>query len=170
MNKVMIDLETYDTKPTAKIISIGAVLFDPEFNKIDLENTFYIELDTKLQTARTESPDTVEWWNEQSDEARKALNGKKSLAMGLLKLSKWLPKDCKPWGNGATFDITILENAYDQLMIPIPWKFWNIRDMRTIKALYESKFDLTMNSGAAHNALDDAIKQTQAVNAMWSKL
>ncbi len=57
----------------------------------------------------------------------------------LQQLSDFLPKDVKVWGNGANFDIGILEHAYDQYQIEIPWEFWNVRDCRTIKDMYESQ-------------------------------
>jgi len=76
------------------------------------------------------------------------------------------------WGNGATFDISILEAAYRQRGIPIPWAFWNIRDVRTIAALAwpHVKKDHTEFVGVPHRALDDAKHQARYVSAMWQHL
>jgi exodeoxyribonuclease VIII len=77
------------------------------------------------------------------------------------------------WGNGATFDISMLEDAYRQYEIEIPWKFWNVRDCRTVLDMYESirgGFNKTVNRQGAHNALDDAKFQAQYITMMWSRL
>lgn len=71
-------------------------------------------------------------------------------------------EDTKPWGNGSTFDITILESLLKDFKIVVPWKFYNIRDYRTFKEyVYDGK-DLE-RTGTHHNALDDAIYQAEVV-------
>ena len=168
---VMIDLETMSTRPHGAIVSIGAVKFDPRFNMINRKDTFYIELDWEDQ-GRTIDPDTLEWWGKQSAQARSALDGLDDLGSALVVLSKWLPKDVKVWGNGSTFDISFLENAYEQLGMKIPWQFWNVRDCRTVLDMYECKrggFNKKVGPGA-HNALSDALYQSQYINKMWTSL
>jgi len=166
----MIDLETMGTTPGSAIVSIGAVLFDPRYGKVS-DKTFYQELDWKDQD-RLICPDTVKWWKDQSEEARSAQHGLDSLEDSLEDLATWLPKDCKVWGNGATFDISMLEDAYLKLGIGIPWKFWNIRDCRTVLDMYESKrggFG-KKTGGVLHNALDDAKYQASYITKMWREL
>lgn len=163
----MIDLETLDILPTAKIVSIGAVIFDPRYNAMGGE--FYEELDFKAQTNRTSSADTIAWWKKQSVEARKSLKGTADLKATLEALATFLPYKCRVWGNGPTFDIVILEDAYRSFNMQIPWDFWNIRDMRTIKDIYENErggFGWS-NKTVAHNALLDAIDQAKNVNKYW---
>jgi len=170
LRDVMIDLETMGTKPDAPIVSIGAVLFDPRRGKT-CSKTFYEELDWENQD-RIISLDTKRWWAKQSTAARECLFGMEELPDVLGKFSEWLPGDVKVWGNGPTFDISILENAYHQSDLKIPWKHWNVRDCRTIKDLYESArggFDGKV-SGTAHNALDDARHQAEYVSMMWNSL
>lgn len=171
LRHVMIDLETMSTKQGAAIVSIGAVKFDPRFGKIDLKDTFYQELHWKSQNRHID-PSTEEWWSNQSKAAKSALKGTIALEDMLWDLEDWLPDDCRVWGNGSIFDISILENAYDQHNEAYPWKFWNVRDCRTIKDLYESLrggFDGKVG-GTAHNALDDAIHQAKYINYMWAKI
>jgi hypothetical protein len=76
------------------------------------------------------------------------------------------------WGNGATFDISILEDAYRQLDLEIPWKFWNVRDCRTVKDMYESARGgyEKKSGGTLHHALDDAKFQAQYICDMWKSL
>lgn len=176
---VMIDLETMGssdevTKATefdCAIISIGAVCFDPRYNTIDKKRTFYRELDWQCQGRNVYEP-TLKWWSKQSEEARASHDGLEDLEYVLEELSDWLPDDCKVWGNGPVFDIAILEHAYHQYGLTVPWKFWNVRDCRTIKDMYESKRGgLDKRSGGIeHNALDDAIWQAEYINKMWKSI
>ena len=170
LRHVMIDLETMGTTPESAIVSIGAVLFDPRYNQVS-KTTFYSELDWEGQD-RQICPDTQEWWTNQSPKAQAALDGLDDLKSVLADFTNWLPDDCKVWGNGATFDISLMENAYRQLGMEIPWKFWNVRDCRTVCDMYESKrggFNKKVG-GDAHNALHDAKYQAQYVSMMWCKL
>ena len=171
LRHAMIDLETMGTRPGAAIVSIGAVIFDPRYGEVS-EDTFYRELDWEDQD-RFICPETTKWWEGQSDEAKQAHFGLDSLDDVLNELAEWLPEDCKVWGNGATFDITMLEDAYYQCEIEVPWKFWNIRDCRTVLDMYESKrggFNKAVNRQGAHNALQDAIYQAKYITLMWRKL
>jgi hypothetical protein len=166
----MIDLETMGLVPGAAIVSIGAVVFDPRINRVT-KNTFYRELDWASQ-GRQIDPNTQQWWTGRVAGAKAALDGLDDLDAALADLTSWLPRDCKPWGNGATFDISMLENAYRQHNIAIPWKFWNVRDCRTIKDIYESArggYD-KKSGGTLHHALDDAIFQAQYVCEMWKSI
>lgn len=167
----MIDIETMGTDPECAIVSIGAVIFDPRYDIIITNSTFYWELAWRKQGRRIDH-ETEVWWGEQSVEARVALNGIEQLSTCLRALGGWLPPDVKVWGNGPVFDMGFLEHAYLQCEQPIPWKFWNVRCCRTIKDMYESKRGgfSHVNTGVAHNALDDAIAQAKMVNRMWYKL
>lgn len=169
-NHVMIDLETMGTTPDCAIVSIGAVVFDPRYNVVT-KNTFYREIDWDSQ-GRKIDPGTLQWWQDKHPKAKEALNGLDDLSEVLEQLADWLPRDAKPWGNGSTFDISFLEHAYRQHDMEIPWKFWNVRDCRTIKDLYESArggYD-KKSGGTLHHALDDAIFQAQYINEMWKSI
>lgn len=170
LRHVMIDLETMGKTPESAIVSIGAVIFDPRYGKVS-DTTFYRELDWEDQD-RLVCSDTQEWWAKQSPKAKAALHGLDALEDALDELSEQLPADCKVWGNGATFDISFLENAYRQHNKEVPWKFWNIRDCRTVLDMYESKRGGFNKNGGSnlHNALADAQYQAQYITMMWTKL
>jgi DNA polymerase III epsilon subunit-like protein len=170
LRHVMIDLETMGTVPESAIVSIGAVLFDPRYGQVSNE-VFYAELDWEEQN-RWVDPLTEEWWSTQNSKAKMALHGIEDLEETLTEFSHWLPNDAKVWGNGATFDISLLEHAYRQLSLPIPWKFYNVRDCRTVLDMYESKrggFN-KKSGGTLHNALDDAKYQASYITMMWRNL
>jgi hypothetical protein len=49
----------------------------------------------------------------------------------------------------------MLENAYEMLGIKVPWKFWNVRDARTVYSLTPT----IENRTNGHIALDDCRNQ-----------
>tara|TARA_R110002096_G_scaffold69149_9_gene166465 strand:- start:13426 stop:13977 length:552 start_codon:yes stop_codon:yes gene_type:complete len=171
---VMIDLETLGITPQAPIASIGAVCFSPDLNDLSKE-PFYAELDWKRQDRKV-CESTIEWWDTQPAEAFAALGGQDNIVQVLIDLAEWLPANAKVWGNGATFDISMLEDAYRQYGLPIPWKFWNVRDCRTVVDMYKSyrlfnKDAVELNRPANnHNALADAVNQAEHISSLWQAM
>lgn len=155
----MIDLETLDTEPDAVILSIGAVFFDEN----GTYETFYRELDAQKQIdlGRTVSFSTLQWWITQKGMFPKSC-GATDFHMDMIDFDMFCRThgNIKPWGNGATFDITKMESLYKIANMEVPWKFWNIRDVRTVVDFFpECKGNVKNN----HNALDDAINQADWV-------
>ena len=59
----------------------------------------------------------------------------------------------------------------DALDVEAPWKYWDVRDTRTIYEL--ARFDLRSlkrSNGVHHNALDDAKHQVIGVQQSYSRL
>jgi exodeoxyribonuclease VIII len=110
----------------------------------------------------------VEWWLQQSEEARKALLDNPVLVQRALReLSEFIGTfEIKGvWGNGATFDNVILDNAYKAAQMNKPWKYYQDRCFRTTKA--ENQQILMEGIGVAHNALDDAKYQALYLIKLW---
>ena len=154
----MLDLETLDTKPTALILSIGAVMFDKDCRSIE---EFYgiIELDEPTMSNFTISASTLGWWFKQEEAIKEFARGGQPLKVVLSNFSYWFKqnKGKELWGNGATFDNVILKNAYDVSKMPTPWSYKDDCCYRTIIGRYpklHAEF-----SGVRHNALMDAIFQ-----------
>lgn len=168
MTHIMIDLETLDTKPTTVILSIGAVAFDPFTG--DERGRFYEEIDAQgqIDQGRTVSADTLKWWMGQDNGVIK-LEGERDLGHALHLLYEFfgLAECYETWGNGSTFDVSIMEDAYRSFNMEAPWKFWAVRDMRTIVALVGKE---DWSGGTNHNALDDAIHQAGVVSRAYKKL
>jgi len=72
-----------------------------------------------------------------------------------LKRTHLTPENCNKLKKSTTFDMVILENAYKQQGLPIPWQFWRVRDARTVYSLYP---DLPKPK-ASHHALEDCKRQ-----------
>ena len=148
---VVIDIETLSLQPNAIILSIGAVA--------DSGETFYTELDweAQLMAARHVDARTAIWWGKQTEQV--PLLGEVLLEDCLLDLNQWLADYDKDklyiWARGPQFDIVILENAYREFCVEIPWKYKNVRDVRT--ALHLSTVTDLFKPTRKHHALDDAI-------------
>jgi hypothetical protein len=175
MNNCMVDLETLDTKSTAVILSIGAVMFD----KSGIGAEFYRTVDAQsaIDAGLSISGSTLLFWMKQSKEARKALfMNNVPLAQALEEFSTWLSENSDPgavkvWGNGSDFDNAMLQHAYSVCKLPVPWKFWNNRCYRTTCEVLNAAS--RKQEGTHHNALDDArspakhLRESMTLRAVW---
>lgn len=161
---VMIDLETFDTSPTAAIASIGAVRFEPHGKFVSEMLSINVKLAGQQHFGRTINADTVLWWMAQSDAARGALIAGQSIARdlpgALYSLAEFIGES-EVWCNGASFDFPILASAYRSIGCETPWKYWQERDLRTLKGLNK---DLRIErTGTHHKAVEDALHQARLV-------
>lgn len=173
---ISIDLETLKARYDAAILSIGAAVIDLDTGT--LGETFYreITLDSAMKAGGV-SADTLSWWLNQSEKARRVFASgpkKKLLVVALDELRTFVLRYPKAtiWGNGASFDISILEYAYDHGTVGMsePWSYWSIRDMRTIVDVANIDKKDYPSTGTHHNALDDAVFQAQVISAAWRKV
>ena len=126
----VLDIETLGTTPGAAILEISArcgadgldLLIDPE------SHPGRFELNTLL------------WWATVPDKPAKerAFDSKANrirLDSALYKLNAFI-EDRKPdyfWGCSPDFDYKLLEYWYKNYAIQIPWKYYQFRDVRTIR-------------------------------------
>ena len=175
-NHLMVDLETMSTTTHAAIASIGAVIFDPREDAVDACPTFYqaVDLTSNEKAGRHFSGSTIAWWLQQSEGARGALlTDVLPLHTALTKFQLWIAKH-KPivcWANSPSFDCVILKDAFGQHHMNWPFKYWEERDVRTIKdAAYPDGDCPKIRLGVAHGALDDALSQAMTVQRCFSAL
>lgn len=178
---LMVDIETMGKKPTAPILSIGAVssvLTRGNWRTVHCA----VNLESAMNSGAIAEPDTILWWLKQSAEARAAVCNKEvpSLNEALLQLADFIkansinPDFLRVWGNGAVFDNVILRESYNRTALPEPWNWFNDRDVRTIVELgreigFNPKRDMPFD-GEPHNALHDAIHQAKYVSAIYQRL
>ena len=151
MSHIMLDLETMGNGNRAAIIAIGAV----SFNSSGVKERFYqqVRLDMSIDCGMEMDASTVLWWLQQSDDARSAFKDNEkagSLCDALYEFARWYASvgGVEVWGNGAAYRFTGIEQ---------PWKLWNDRCYRTLKAMYPRIKPI--RSGTHHNAVDDAHSQ-----------
>ncbi|MBS7737731.1 MULTISPECIES: 3'-5' exonuclease [unclassified Chelatococcus] len=175
MLHLMVDLETMGTSYDAPVLAIGAVFFEPSTGEIG--ERFYDAIDIE-DACRYGHPSgsTIKFWMMQGDDARAAaIAGNKSSkevfdAFRAFCLTRG--DRIKPWGNGATFDIAILDYAFPKITGQAsPWRFFNVRDCRTIKDIAGDIAAFPHpRAGTHHQALDDAVFQAQWVSYYWQTL
>jgi DNA polymerase III epsilon subunit-like protein len=171
---VMIDLETLDVLPTATILTIGAVKFDPFGD--DVKNPecvkFYtrVDVDSCDRLGATVSSSTLEWWAGQDQAAQDEAFDPKDrvdVVQALEQLYKFCWGAKRVWSHGAGFDVIILENYFRKIGKAIPWQFWEVRDTRTL-------FDIGINPNRPpvlkHHALEDAWNQAVGVQNVYRTL
>lgn len=175
----MADLETVDTAPTAAILSIALVEFDPLTGAIGQRYYRNVDLVSCLDAGLTYSEETIKWWDSQSAASKNVLNENKlDITSAMRELSAFitsfsgLGSNIAVWGNGAAFDNVILRNAFKAVGMVAPWDFRNDFDVRTLVHLCETfvKRDQFPHVGVAHYALDDAIAQIKYVAPMYAHL
>lgn len=178
----MIDIETIGTAANTVVLSVGVCAFNKDGILEKIEWT--LDMEEQIKLGRTFDQDTLWFWMKQSTEAKKAFDPKIpkiNLATFFVEFEKFLDRnlekvkekrdELKPWGNAASFDITIIEDLYRNQGAgkdAIPWKFWNQFCFRTFNHLTKAK-DLVKREGVFHNAADDAEFQAKCVLAFWKK-
>jgi hypothetical protein len=174
LTDIMIDLETLATSPDAAILTIGAVKFDPfgsEIKEPEMDS-FYVkvDLDSCDRIGLTTNDDTIAWWANQSKEAQAAAfdpTDRIQIEDAFQQLYKFCWGAKRVWSNGACFDIVICEHVFRKVGRAIPWKFWEVRDVRTA-------FDLGINPQrppvTAHHALEDAWNQAVGIQNVYNTL
>ena len=167
----MVDLETLGTEADSVILSMGYVMFDPVNGAVS-ENRrrhMVLSIQPQIDSGRTVSGGTIKWWFRQSDEAIRGWNLAESACTSPERAMDTLFNDWRDWGakyiwsHGSVFDVTMLEDFFPK----VPWRFWNIRDTRTLFDVADHKIDRSV--GEHHNALDDAVAQAHAVCEAWTK-
>lgn len=164
----MLDLETAGLPPDGAIMSIGACFFSLDTCEIGPTFKRNINLGTAVRDGGTINPGTFCWWLRQSDAARMSvLADTHDIRKVLAEFSDFVAEhsrhqDVRVYGNGADFDITLLNSAYLRAGIDVPWNPFRVRCFRTIRNMYPSvEYDTSKKSGVAHDALDDAIFQAR---------
>lgn len=169
-NHLMLDFETLGNTPDTAVVSLGAVLFNRE--GIFAERLWLFNLTGQLDGRRRfATADTITWWMGQGEKAKSVFE--KAQREGVLlkdfatQFVEWVdPKrDVRVWGNGATFDVSIIESILLQQGVKAPWKFWNHRCYRTLKQCYG--IEKTKFQGTKHDALDDSKHQATQLIQYW---
>lgn len=191
---VMYDFETMGQSPDTAVISLGGVMF----NRDGILGKKYWVFDWENQPGRTVDPSTKAWWDRQSIEAKQVFLTPKekriSLEAFIADNDQWIEgicfelgesrnpktgqwKELKPMSNGANFDLVILEDIYRKHhklgRDGIPFAFWNTWCFRTLDHLFKIKEAMPKNAVGQnimkHNALADAIWQTNCVLEFWKR-
>lgn len=177
---IMMDIETTGIRPGCRVLSIGLAVFYVINGECTIGNitTIYPSLTDQVGI---DDPGTLQWWSTQSPEARNvfadnhingvtvgkaseafkefiqnAVDWHKSLNDGAEKVNVHI------WGNGATFDNSIVQHMFEAKGYPAPWNTFGDRCYRTAFDML-GRPSLARDGLVHHNALDDAIYQAQCL-------
>lgn len=163
---VMVDIETLGTHATtAPILEIAAVPFllgngNPAAY---LADSFYygINLQESIAMGRLPETDTCLWWFKQN--RRPVVNSPHSPLHVMTEFSAWAAKytdEFTQWFcQGTSFDPIILQDYFDTLLLPTPWKYHQWRDCRTLQKF----FGVSREKTASHHPTDDCLNQIASI-------
>lgn len=174
----MLDIETLATTPNSVVITFGAIRFDPfaddrescDGDKI-MMNTFYRRIDPVSFEGMDHKIDdgTLAWWGRQSPEVRSeafADEDRHLIQQVMLDFHRWAKTFDNVWANGPVFDIVILEHINRELQRGNPWKYYQVRDARTVYSLVEHE----RPNPRLHHALWDCWSQIVALQSCFRNL
>lgn len=174
----MLDIETLATSPDAVVITLGAIRFDPfadDRASIDgdtiLMDTFYRRIDPASfdWPAAVIDDNTIAWWAAQKDEVKHeafAEDNRHDIRNVMLDFYRWCKTYDNMWANGPAFDIVILEQVCKHIGRGYPWKYWQVRDARTVYNLVEHE----RPNPRLHHAIWDCWSQIVALQSCFRNL
>lgn len=163
----IVDIETMDTCPTARVLSVGVAALDLSTFKISCAE---FGLAMGGQPFRSQSAETMAWWREQSQFARdRAFSGGMRAIEAFARLAKFAQSYCEDdastwWGYGPSFDLVVLESLASDFGITPPWTYRQHRDLRTMFSLTGIRpDDHYRSSETKHVAMHDAVAEARAL-------
>ena len=161
----MVDLEGLGTGPETTILTIAAQEFDP-LERGRFGRDFYVRVSLESQEGRSIEQGTIDWWAIQPDIVKQEAfseENRVSLKEALQGLHRIMWHAKRVWAQGPTYDMNILEHAYKSLQMPLPWKYYSVRDSRTVFGLAPN----LQTYPASHHALEDCRRQ---IDLLWDTL
>ena len=175
---IMLDIETLATGPNSVVITLGAIRFDPftndeesiEGDSIRMD-TFYRRIDPESFIWPTAEIDdtTLAWWAKQSKEVQhEAFTSydRHDIKDVMRDFHRWCKTYDNVWANGPAFDIVILEQVCKNLGRGFPWKYYQVRDARTVYNMV----DHIRPNPRLHHALWDCWSQIVALQSCFKNL
>lgn len=174
---IMVDLETTGVRPGCRVASIGLAYFTED----GVISRAYI-LPALDKQCGIDDPNTLGWWSKQSLEAKQVFADNITQGVDIKTACEQMDNfisECVQhhnslypdmldaprvslWGNGATFDNSILAQMfYDNGADELPWNTFGDRCYRTAVSMLGRPS--IPRSGTHHDACDDAAYQAQVL-------
>lgn len=161
----MIDIEGLGTGPDTTILTIAAQQFDPLQRDV-WGQEFYARVTLESQEGRSIQQETIDWWAKQPKIVRDEAfdeQDRVDLAEALDGLHRVVWHAKRVWAQGPTYDMNILEHAFKSLNKALPWRYYQVRDSRTLFSLCPN----LQKPAASHHALEDCRRQ---ILLLWDSL
>jgi len=160
MYEMMFDLETLDTVPNAIVLSVGAVIFEtyggleagashgtqPDKLAWNPIGRYYrrLNIQTQIDLGRSMSEATLLWWMQQDLTAREEALAPVTVRRDCWEIFHGLNEFfidpgsishgpiTRFWANPSTFDFPIWDSLAKDLGAPVPWRYNQFNDVRTV--------------------------------------
>lgn len=172
---IMIDIETASTEYNAVILSIGAVCFSLDSPQLPYESIeLLIDKEDGDRLGLHTSEDTLKWWNTQPKEVYEHafIHGPRlSTKDALLQLNAFIeryPTIKQYWCQGINFDPVVLETSYKTCGLSCKWKFYQLRDSRTMQYILP-KLPFSKPKDA-HTPVADCLYQIKMLTYVWNEI
>jgi hypothetical protein len=173
---IMIDLETEGTRAGCAIRQIGAASFNPYTGEVGRKFEMNLNIEEQYRNLHMETdPQTILWLQALPADIQEAMTRDPQpvgdVIIALIRAFDWDHPDMRLWCHGATFDEPILRELIvrfggeTDLKKLVPWKYWQVRDTRTILELTGVK--VGRDPTKAHTGLEDCLKQIEAVTEAY---
>ena len=194
MYELMFDLETLDTKPSAVVLSVGAVVWETFHNEVTgltwepVERFMRVlDIDEQVAKHRTVSQSTLLWWQRQDPTAQaEAVNPVRLPVVQVLnefrEFAGRFVTGSEPlnafWASPVAFDMPIWEDLAMTFSNHVPWKYNQRYDVRTVvrEATYSAKAHIlgdgggNTSEGIPHTPVYDCDWQIDLLTAARQKL
>ena len=163
----MIDIETLGRKPGCVVFELAGVEFDRETMEPFDEFRVSIDIDDAERNGLIIEDETWEWWEERGGIV---LGDDPCFFEGAFRrFGAWIEKiaPSRVWSCGTCFERPMLEHCFGLLDLPLPYKYHQGRDLRTV---YDLAFPHTKREKANHFALDDCHRQIKQLGRALREL
>lgn len=172
---LMLDLETLSTEPNARILSVGLVdVHGPEAESkywevgpLRVEDVIHFHV----------SQSTADWWDAQpggfafcfrcytGGTAPEVVAEEVAVALA----SMVTARNVRLWSQG-NFDWPILANFLKVYGYEVPWAYWEVLDLRTLRAVLPDAGSALPPNPHKHHALEDARYQAAVLREILKEL
>jgi exodeoxyribonuclease VIII len=172
---VMLDLETLGLKPEAKVLSIGAVVFDIDKG---IGEEFYKEIALETSSGEVDMSTLKFWFDQAAKGSPPPINGQMHEFNAVQYFWEWLSEISRNfsdelviWANGTDFDIPKITRLLDHHHAnqTLRWKYSNVRDYRTIAKIFGA-YGIQPDKINHHNALADVHWQAKHLSSILRTL
>lgn len=166
---MMVDIEALSTKDNGVVTNVGVVIFQPQKQKILSQHYFVLDWSDQIKDyGRDVARETLFFWFEQPHEAQRELvktEGMIPTALFLEDFKGLCGNITKAWAKSPGFDYTMLQSLWqDYRTDKFPIQFRKLVDLRTVIWLMKKEgIPIPERNNTLHNALDDAVYQTEVL-------
>lgn len=166
MKDVMLDFETLGNGTNKCVCQVAAIYFENKTGELGKEFKSNIDAASHIAIGGRIDADTVYWWLQQSDSARKSITPYRTdqcntdIIHVMTNLNEFLKDATRIWSH-ATFDFVTLNETLKQCNIKPSYSYKMGLDLRTLVYLAGVKVDKTPREGTHHDALDDCKHQVK---------